>query len=198
MDKLEMVEQLKKYLPEKRIIHSLNVAKAAIKLSEIYGADKEKAEIAGILHDSAKYVKFADVEKYCEKYKIELDEMEKNSTALSHSILGAYIAKYEFGIEDKEILSSIRYHTTGKAKMSILEKIIYIADVIEEGRDYPGVENIRELAYGGKLNEAIVGSIDNTITVVLKKKALLHLRTVEARNYYIKEIKDGGKDDNDR
>ncbi|MBC2576071.1 bis(5'-nucleosyl)-tetraphosphatase (symmetrical) YqeK [Peptostreptococcus canis] len=193
MKKSEMIEKLSEYLPEKRKIHSLNVAKAAVRLSEIYGCDPEKAEIAGILHDTAKYVKLADVPGYCEKYNIILDEMEKNSTALSHSVLGTYIAKYEFGIKDEEILSAIRYHTTAKPNMSLLEKVVYIADLIEIGRDYPGVEELRELAYGGFLDEAIVKSIDNTISQVLKKKSLLHLRTVESRNYYLKKIKNANK-----
>lgn len=193
MKKSEMIEKLSEYLPEKRKIHSLNVAKAAVRLSKIYGCDPEKAEIAGILHDTAKYVKLADVPGYCEKYNIILDEMEKNSTALSHSVLGAYIAKYEFGIKDEEILSAIRYHTTAKPNMSLLEKVVYIADLIEIGRNYPGVEELRELAYGGFLDEAIVKSIDNTISQVLKKKSLLHLRTVESRNYYLKKIKNANK-----
>lgn len=184
-----MIDKLDDYLPEKRKRHSLNVAKSAIKLSKLRGCDAEKAEIAGILHDTAKYVKFADVEGYCDKYGIVLDELEKNSTALSHSVLGSYIAKNEFGIDDEEILGAIRYHTTGKPDMSPLEEVIYLADLIEEGRDYPGVDELREMAYSGKIDEAIVKSIDNTITLVLKKKAPLHTRTVEARNYYIQKIK---------
>lgn len=184
-----MIERLSDYLPEKRIRHSLNVAKAAVKLCEFCGCDKEKAEIAGILHDTAKYIKFEKVDDYCKKYGIELDKLEESSTALSHSLVGAYIARYEFGIEDREILDAIRYHTTGRANMKPLEKAIYLADLIEPGRDYPGVEELREMAYSGKIDEVIVKSIDNTITLVLKKKSLLHTRTVEARNYYIHKLK---------
>ena len=184
-----MIEKLNDYLPEKRKRHSLNVAKSAMRLSELRGCDAKKAEIAGILHDTAKYVKFANVDSYCKKYGIVLDELEKNSTALSHSVLGAYIAKYEFGIDDEEILNAIRYHTTGKPNMAPLEEVIYLADLIEEGRDYPGVEELREMAYSGRIDEAIVKSIDNTITLVLRKKSPLHTRTVEARNYYIQKIR---------
>ncbi|MBC2577159.1 HD domain-containing protein [Peptostreptococcus russellii] len=189
MEISEMIEKLNDYLPEKRKRHSLNVAKSAVRLCEFRGCDKKKAEIAGILHDTAKYVKFADVDKYCKKYGIELDDLEKKSTALSHSVLGSYIAKYEFGIDDEEILGAIRYHTTGKPDMSPLEEVIYLADLIEEGRDYPGVDDLRKMAYSGEIDKAIVKSIDNTITLVLKKKAPLHTRTVEARNYYIQKIK---------
>ena len=189
MEKSVMIEKLKDYLPEKRWTHSLNAARAAVKLSELVGCDSQKAEIAGILHDTAKYVKLADVGSYCEKYNIQLDEMEKKSTALSHSVLGYYIAKYEFGIEDEDILSAIRYHTTAKPGMNILEKIIYVADVIEVGRDYPGVDDLREVAYSGDLDRAVLMALDNAIMSVIRKKAPLHLRTIEARNYYLTQVK---------
>lgn len=189
MEKSVMIEKLKDYLPEKRWTHSLNVARAAVKLSELVGCDSQKAEIAGILHDTAKYVKLADVGSYCEKYNIQLDEMEKKSTALSHSVLGYYIAKYEFDIEDEDILSAIRYHTTAKPGMNILEKIIYVADVIEVGRDYPGVDDLREVAYSGDLDRAVLMALDNAIMSVIRKKAPLHLRTIEARNYYLAQVK---------
>lgn len=193
MNKMEMIAKLSDYLPEKRIKHSLNVAKAAVKLSEIAGCDLYKAEVAGILHDTAKYIRHSDVKLVCEKYSIELDELEKISTALSHSILGAYIAKFEFGIDDEEILGAIRYHTTAKPEMTKLEEVIYLADLVEEGRDFQGVDKLRELAFSGKFNEAIALSLDNTISLVLRKKALLHLRTVEARNYYLQKIKSQNK-----
>lgn len=189
MDISEMIEKLNDYLPEKRKRHSLNVAKSAMRLCEFRACDRKKAEIAGILHDTAKYIKFADVGKYCKKYGIELDDLEKESTALSHSIVGAYIAKYEFGIDDEEILGAIRYHTTGRPNMTALEEIIFLADLIEEARDYPGVEELRKMAYSGEIDRAIVKSIDNTITLLLRKKSTIHTRTVDARNYYIRKIK---------
>jgi hydrolase, HD family len=189
MEKSVMIEKLKDYLPEKRWTHSLNVAKAAVQLADLVGCDSQKAEIAGILHDAAKYVKLADVGSYCEKYNIHLDDMEKKSTALSHSVLGSYIARYEFGIEDENILSAIRYHTTAKPDMNILEKIIYVADVIEVGRDYPGVDDLREVAFSGDLDRAVLMALENAILSVIRKKAPLHLRTIEARNYYLAQVK---------
>ena len=189
MEKSVMIEKLKDYLPEKRWTHSLNVAKAAVQLADLVGCDSQKAEIAGILHDAAKYVKLEDVGSYCEKYNIHLDDMEKKSTALSHSVLGSYIARYEFGIEDENILSAIRYHTTAKPDMNILEKIIYVADVIEVGRDYPGVDDLREVAFSGDLDRAVLMALENAILSVIRKKAPLHLRTIEARNYYLAQVK---------
>lgn len=184
-----MIEKLRDYLPEKRLRHSLGVAEAACTLCRILGYDEKKAEIAGILHDNAKYIKFCDVENYCIRYGIELDELESESTALSHSIVGSYIARYEFGIDDEEVLNAIRYHTTGRPNMKPLEKIIFLADLIEKNRDYPEVDELRKLVYDGMIDEAIVKSIDNTIAVVLAKKAPLHTRTVETRNYYIRKLR---------
>lgn len=189
-----MIDKLDEYLPEKRKRHSLGVAEAAVKLAKIYSADEDKAEIAGILHDTAKYVKLVDVPSYCEKYHIELDDMEKVSTALSHSVLGSYIARHEFGVLDEEILSAIRFHTTAKPEMTLLEEIVYLADLIEVGRDYPGVDELRDMAYSGQLHEAVLKSLDNSINLVIKKRSPLHLRSVEARNYYLKIVKNKEKE----
>src|SRR3712207_5105651 len=189
MDIEKMIDKLDDYISEKRKIHSICVAESAVRLAKILGCDEKKARIAGILHDTAKYVKYEDVPNYCEKYSIELDDMEKKSTALSHSIVGSYIAKHEFGIDDVEILVAIRYHTTGIPAKTDLEKIVFLADLIEEGRNYPMVDELRTLAYSGKIDEAVLKSMDNTIRLVLKKKQSIHLRTVDARNYYLGVVK---------
>lgn len=154
----------------KRYVHSLNVADSAKKLAKMYGADEEKAYLAGVVHDCAKYFKTDKVNYYVEKYNIELDELEVGNISLSHSIIGSYVAKYDFGIDDEDIISSVRYHTTGKVDMNLMEKIIYVADLIEVGRDYPGVEELRELAYGGDIDAAMIQSFDNTIALMLKKE----------------------------
>ena len=166
---LELINnKIQEMLPEKRYKHSLNVANCAVKLSEIYGCDKEKAYIAGIAHDCAKY--------------LNKDEIEKDNLALSHSLIGSYIAKYEFGINDKDIINAIKYHTTGKEDMDIIEKIIYIADLIEEDRDFPGVEELRDLVYNKELDKALLISFNNTIKFVIENNQLIHNRTVDARN----------------
>lgn len=180
-------KQLEKMLPKKRFKHSLNVANTSIKLSKIYNYDKEKAYLAGMIHDCAKYLNKEEVKYYVAKYKIELDDLEKNNLALSHSVIGCYIAKYEFKIEDEEIISAVKYHTTGKANMNLLEKILYIADLIEEDRSFPGVELLRELTYGGSLDEALLISFNNTIKFVIDNQQLIHPRTIEARNYLMQQ-----------
>ena len=184
---IEIIEKkVKEKLPERRYKHSLNVANCAVKLSELYGYDKEKAYIAGITHDCAKYLNKEEVKYYVDKYKIVLDEVEKDNLALSHSLIGSYIAKYEFKINDEDIINAIKYHTTGKEDMSLIEKIIYIADSIEEDRDFPGVEELRTLVYNKELDKALFTSFNNTIKFVIDNNQVIHNRTVNARNYLIK------------
>lgn len=183
---IEFIEKkVKEMLPERRYKHSLNVANCAVKLSELYGYDKQKAYIAGIAHDCAKYLNKDEVKYYVDKYKIVLDEVERDNLALSHSLIGSYIAKYEFNINDEEIINAIKYHTTGKEDMNLIEKIIYIADSIEEDRDFPGVELLRELVYSKELDKALLISFNNTIKFVMENNQLIHNRTVNARNYLI-------------
>jgi predicted HD superfamily hydrolase involved in NAD metabolism len=182
----EIKEKLKTMLPEKRLIHSLNVVKESIKLSKIYEIDEEKCIIAALLHDCAKYFTKEQVYYYVSEYNIDLDDMEEDDISLSHSIIGSYIAKYKFNIVDEEILNAIRYHTTGRENMSLLEKIIYIADLIEEGRKYLGLDKLREKAYNKELDEALLISFNNTIKYVIDIDKLIHPRTIKARNYILK------------
>ncbi len=188
MDLNEILVKLENMLPKQRMVHSEGVADSAVKLSAIYGYNKEKAYLAGILHDCAKYLNEEQVQYYVNKYNIKLDEYEQNNIALSHSIIGSVIAEKEFGVQDKEIINSIRYHTTGKLNMNILEKIIYMADLIEENRIYPGVEELRALAYNENIDKAILKSFDNTIKLVIERRQIIHPRTIEARNYILKKI----------
>lgn len=188
MDCKQIEKLLKEMLPEERLNHSLSVSKCAIKLSEIYKCDKEKAKIAGLVHDCAKYFTNKQIEDCVKKLNIELDPLEENNRALSHSVIGSYVAREVFNINDEEILSAIKYHTTGKENMSLLEKIIYMADLVEEGRKFPKVEELRELAFSGKLDEALLLSFNNTIKFVIDNKQLIHPRTVSARNYILNKI----------
>lgn len=186
MNYKEIEKILKKMLPERRLQHSINVSECAVKLSEIYKYDKEKAKIAGIAHDCAKYFTNEQIKECVRMFNVELDPLEVNSRALSHSIIGSYVAKEVFKIEDEEIINAIRYHTTGRENMSLLEKIIYMADLIEEGRKFPRVEELRELAFSGNLEQALILSFDNTIKFVIDNNQLIHPRTVSARNYILR------------
>ncbi|WP_343344066.1 bis(5'-nucleosyl)-tetraphosphatase (symmetrical) YqeK [Terrisporobacter petrolearius] len=188
MDIKQIEKTLKGMLPERRLKHSLNVSKCAVKLSEIYKCDKEKAEIAGLVHDCAKYFTDEQIEDSIERFNVELDPLEVNNIALSHSVIGSYVAVDVFNIKDEEIINAIKYHTTGKENMSLLEKIIYMADLIEEDRNFPRVEELRELTYRGKLEEALLLSFNNTIKFVIDNNQLIHPRTIKARNYILEEL----------
>ena len=187
IDTKQIIEKLNTMLKPKRLEHSINVAKCAIKLSEIYGYDKEKAYLAGLVHDCAKYFTKEQIDSYVEKYNIELDPLEVDNIALSHSIIGSFAIQDVFNIQDMDIINAVRYHTTGRENMSILEKIIFMADMIEEGRNFPGVDELRKLSFNGQLDKALITSLNNTIKFVRENNQLIHPRSVSARNYLMQE-----------
>ena len=183
----KIIDKLQEMLKPKRLKHSINVANCAAKLSEIYGYDKDKAYLAGLIHDCAKYFTKDQIDTYIKKYDISLDPMEVDNIALSHSVIGSYVIQDVFNIQDMDIINAVRYHTTGRENMTILEKIIFIADMIEEGRDFPGVDYLRELSFSGQLNKALIVSYNNTIKFVIENNQLIHLRSISARNYLMQE-----------
>lgn len=187
IDTKQIIEKLNTMLKPKRLEHSINVAKCAIKLSEIYGYDKEKAYLAGLVHDCAKYFTKEQIDSYVEKYNIELDPLEVDNIALSHSIIGSFAIQEVFNIQDMDIINAVRYHTTGRENMSILEKIIFMADMIEERRNFPGVDYLRELSFNKQLDKALITSFNNTIKFVIDNDQLIHPRSVKARNYLMQE-----------
>ena len=130
----------------KRIAHVLGTEQEAVRLSVRYGADIEKAQQAALLHDCTKNLNPESQLQLCERYNIELDEMERRERKLHHALTGAALAREMFGV-DEEIAGAIRYHTTGRADMTKLEKILYLADFIEPSRDFPGVEKLRAKCY---------------------------------------------------
>lgn len=181
-DKIQ--DYLKVNLKDKRYEHSLGVKKTAVKLAEIYNVDTNKAKIAGLVHDCAKNMKNEELIKIADEHKLHIDEVFKNSPQLLHGVIAAVIAKEDMGIEDEDILNAIIYHTTGRENMSTLEKIIYIADYIEPSRDFPGVDELRKMAFED-LDKALLKAFDNTIKFVIEKGELLHKNTVYGRNYIL-------------
>lgn len=161
----------------------------AEKLAKVYGCDKYKARLAGLIHDCGKIENDRELLKIAFEFGIIHDDVKDVNIALLHGPLGAEIAKNEFEIKDLEILNAIRYHTTGKENMSLLEKIIYIADYIEPNRDFPLVEEIRRLAFLD-LDKAILLAMDNTIKYVVDNGWVLDTETVKARNFLIMKSKE--------
>lgn len=181
----EIKNYLKNKLSEKRYKHSLGVADEAVKLAAHYYADKDKAYLAGLVHDAAKETKNAEAKSLLkDRYGLTLDPITENTHKLLHGPLGACIAQSEFGINDPEILDAVKYHTTAKANMGLLTKIIYIADYIEPNRDFDGVEELRALAYED-IDKAILLGIDFTIGELLERGSMFHPDTVHARNYIL-------------
>lgn len=180
---------IKKYLTdnlsEKRYTHSLGVAEEAVKLAERYGADKDKAYIAGLVHDTAKEISADDARKMLkESFGLKPDSVTYNVPKLLHAPLGACMAQTEFEIFDPEILDAIKYHTTAKADMPILTKIIYMADYIEPNRDFDGVDELRKIAYED-IDKAVLIGLDYTIEELLSAGKMFHPDTVHARNYLL-------------
>lgn len=179
----EIKKELKKRLTEKRYNHSLGAMKAAIELAKFYGEDEEEAAFAGLIHDVAKEMSKEEIDKYLSEKNIIADEIEKNQIGLLHSKLGANIAKEEFGASLK-VQKAVTYHTTGNKEMNKFDKIIYLADKIEENRKYDEVEELRELAKEN-IDKAILYVLDFTIQKSVKKGVLIHPDTIELRNYLL-------------
>ncbi len=141
-------KQMEKVLTPERFDHTLGVAYTAANLAEIYDADIQSALTAGMLHDCAKCLSHEERLKICKKKKLEVTEIELRNPSLLHAKVGAYLAEHEYDIEDEDILSAIRFHTTGRPAMSLLEKIIFVADFIEPNRKMlPNLAEIRKVAY---------------------------------------------------
>ena len=156
-----------------RYTHSINVAKEAVTLAKLYGCDEEKAYIAGILHDVTKEIPKDEQLQIIRDGGIILDSVQKNAPKLWHSISGSVYVQTHFAIKDADIINAIRYHTTGRAGMSLLEKIIYTADYTSEERSYPGADIMREKSRKS-LEEAMVFSCQFTLQNLSSKEAAIH------------------------
>lgn len=184
---VEIKAYLQEELKEDRFNHVVGVVETAEKMASFYGEDIEKARCAALLHDCAKNKngdEIISILKACGEAITEEHEMNPD---LAHGVAGAAIAKRDMGITNPDILNAVKYHTTGRRGMSLLEKIIYLADFIEPSRDFPGVDNIRKQAYIN-LNKALIKAFDNTISFVISKGAYLLLDTIAARNDILREI----------
>lgn len=185
MEESKIKKYLENALSEKRFKHSLGVAEEAERLADKYGTDKKKAYLAGLVHDVAKEIDTDSARNMLkDRFGIRVDSVTYNVPKLLHAPLGACLAQTEFGIFDAEILDAVKYHTTAKADMSLLTKIIYMADYIEPNRDFEGVEELRKQAYQD-LDEAIITGLDYTISELLSDGKMFHPDTVHARNYLI-------------
>lgn len=180
MELMKIEEIVKNTLSEKRYIHSIGVAKIAEKLAIRYGEKPEIAKRVGLLHDIAKEMTNEDVYTYCKQNNIVIDEIENAQPSLLHAKIGASIAKEKFGFSE-QMCQAIKNHTTGDLQMSLLDKILYVADKVEENRNYPEVEKLRTMAEQN-IEESVFYILGMGIHLSIKKGTLIHPKSVELRN----------------
>ena len=187
-------KEMEKILEPKRYEHTLSVAYTAANLAAVYGEDVEKALIAGILHDCAKCMSHKKQVILCEKYHLQLSQIEKEEgSPLLHAKAGSVLAREEYDIEDEDILNAISFHTTGRPQMSMLEKIIYIADYIEPGRRHmkrfgegapmERLSQIRQMAYRD-LDETLCNILSDTLGYLDSKGGRVDPMTRTTYEYY--------------
>lgn len=168
---------------QKRVRHIQGTEEEAVRLAKYWGADEVLARRAGILHDCTKYLELEEHLAICDRYGVELDELERRAVKLLHSKTGACIAKSVFG-ETDEVYEAIFWHTTAKADMSLLEKILYMADYIEPNRNFDGVEQMRALAYHN-LEQALLMGVEMAIEDMNERNIPIHANTQGARDWLI-------------
>lgn len=197
----EIKALLKERLSKKRFNHSVNVAQAALQLAHKYGVSPEKAYFAGLVHDICKEAPHEEQKRLMLLGDMKLSGAELSAKALWHGPAGAYFIKTELGVNDKDVINAVRYHTVGRASMSELEKIVYIADLISEDRDYKDVDKMRKLAFSD-FEKAMYEAVCYGVISVVKKQNYIPESTLDLYNQYtylhmaakkIKEKNDGKK-----
>lgn len=189
LNEAELLGKISNRLSEKRLKHTLAVKEEALKLAECYGYSNEKNIVwAALLHDIGRGYDQNTMNQYVKKYN--LDNIYLNNTSLAHSKVGAELIKDEFQVNNIDIIKAVSFHTTGKENMSILEKIIFLADIIEPNRTFNEVDVLRKLSYQD-MDEACLMALDLSIKYVIERKEYLHIDTLLARNDFL--LNKGGK-----
>lgn len=186
MEKLDIEkikEEIKNNLSERRYNHSVGTMKRAEKMAKIYNVDVEKAKLAGLTHDMAKELSQEEKLKYVKENNIKIDEVERLCPDLLHGKIAAHMCKVKYGF-DEDMQEAIAFHTTGKVNMSILGKIIFLADITEENRNYEDTGKLRELSEKN-LDEAMLYALNKTIEKTVKTNKLLHPDSVNSRNHIL-------------
>jgi predicted HD superfamily hydrolase involved in NAD metabolism len=181
-DKLR--EAMKAVLKPSRYLHTIGVEEVSCDLAAINRCDMDKAAIAGILHDCAKAMTIDEMLDLCRMYNVQVSDIEARNESLLHSRAGALLARHKYGIEDQDIMDAIKYHTTGRPGMSVLEKIVFVADYIEPyRRKLPDIDKIREAAYED-LDRAVVMVAGNTLSYLKESGREIDKTTEETYDYY--------------
>jgi predicted HD superfamily hydrolase involved in NAD metabolism len=183
MERSKALELVKAQLTNRRYEHTLGVMETAVQLAQAYGADMKKAELAAIFHDYAKFRPKEEMKRLLIDEKMD-ERLLYFHHELWHAPTGAFLVQKEAGITDEEVLSAIRWHTTGRPGMTRLEKIVYLADYIEPGRRFPGVEDVRALA-ARHLDEAVLAAVKNSILFLMNKQQPVFPVTMDTYNDFI-------------
>lgn len=187
----EIEEYLKEKLKPRRYAHVLSVRDTAIDLARKYTADPHKVNFAALLHDCAKWMSPEELYESAAHYGLRLDEIERANPSVLHARIGAELAIERFSVSHPEILSAIRVHTTGSGTMTLIDKILYVADFAEPKRTYREAVLVRKLVYQD-LNRAVLEVSRYKIERLLIKGAAIHPNTIDAYNSALREIGDTG------
>ena len=187
----EMRALLQQSLKPKRYEHSVRVYETALKMAEHYHADVKKVAVAALIHDCGRRIPKEDSVVKAKELGIPVDPVEEAQPILLHAKLGVYYAVHEYGVnpEDREVLDAIRYHSTGTADMTETARIVFLADLIEPGRDFEGVEAIREASFRD-LDRGMFLSYENTIRYLLDDGLLIHPDAIAGYNRLAAQYKD--------
>ncbi|MBB6448805.1 putative HD superfamily hydrolase involved in NAD metabolism [Geomicrobium halophilum] len=178
-------EKVQQTLPQERYHHTLGVMKTAVTLAKQNGVDETKAELAALLHDYAKPFSRQTLTEVLKRQEPH-ETFSEYGGVLLHAPAGAYIVRDEFGVDDEEIFQAIYWHTTGRPEMSLFEKIIFLADYIEPGRSFSGIEEVRKLTEID-LDAALLATYRNTIQHLVRGGKMVHPMTLAAYNDAIKQ-----------
>lgn len=188
---------LKERLNHERYEHSVGAQLKAAELAQHFqlsAADQQKAAVAGLLHDAAKQVGSLELFDACKKMNLMLNDADMRSPQTIHPFVSAEMVKRELGITDNDILNAIRYHTTGRARMSTIEKVVFVADKIEDNTRNPlYCQRINQLIQTNTLDSLDVATLtilDSSIAFLIEKGLVVHSRTLEARNDLLESLKD--------
>lgn len=180
MTRKEILLKIQPRMKEKRFLHSIGVANTAMKLAEQSGIDPSKAELAGLLHDVCKYANREWMAEQIKSHALDPRLLDYHHE-LWHGPVGSLVAKYEFGVDDEDVLNAITYHTTGRQGMSTLEKIIYVADLIEPSREFTKVDDLREWA-AKDIELGMKYGIRHTVQFLVKQKQVVFPDSFECYN----------------
>lgn len=183
IDIAQIQQQMQQKLSDHRYQHCVRTSQRAKELAQMNHGDVEKAQIAGLIHDYAKERSDDEFRQMIYQEKLDPDLLNY-SNAIWHGVVGAYFIKYELGIYDEDILNAVRRHTTAAEKMTLLDKIVYMADYTEPGRDFPGVEEARQIT-DTNLDAGVAYQIEHTLLSLIEKQRQIYPLTIASYNAWV-------------